>query len=203
MDFYRFIRKHVPGMRILPLSTTLYVPGSILDPKKLRMLGHCREILPQEPEESWEFTHSAASIVYGCITAQRKLRSRVNIMGVFYTSGTLDQDLDVVMDVTDIRGATLQTTQLALQPKINALRRTDRRGVWRQVNNRLVVLESFFAREFHVRFYRNRQLLTQSALEKITKLNFTLETEHQWGTDSRLTVTNNDSVPFGVRGFVV
>lgn len=203
MEFYRFIRRHIPGMRILPVSTDKYIPGSILEGKKLIRLGHCREVLPDEPESSWEYTKSDANIIYGCITAQRKLGNRVSVLGVFSAAGSLSRDISVSLELSDIRGATLQLTQLALQPRINELRKTDRRGSWRLINNHLVVLETFFASSFKARFFRDNHILTQAALEQLTSLHFTLESDYKWVSDHELVITNNNKVPFGVRGFVV
>ncbi len=203
MDFYRFIRRHIPGMRILPVSTEKYIPGSILDGKKLIRLGHCREVLYEEPESSWEYTKSEASIIYGCITAQRKLGNRISVMGVFSAAGNLNRDISVSLEVSDIRGATLRLSQLALQPRLNELRSIDRRGRWRQINNHLVVLETFYANCFKARFYRDNHLLSQSALEQLTSLHFTVESDYNWVSDHELVIANNHTVPFGVRGFLV
>lgn len=203
MEFQRFIRKHLPGLKILPVSTTRVVPGVIIDPDRMQMLGHCREILPDEPEERWAYDHSDASMIYGTITANRKMRSGMRVMGVFSLRSTFDRDLSVHLEINDIRGAMLNTSQLALQPRINALRATDRRGRWRKINNKLVVLETFYASEFVATFFRHDQMVTQAELEELSKLDIEASIDFQWRAGRQLVITQNANVPFGVRGFIV
>jgi hypothetical protein len=203
MEFYQFIRKHIPGLRVLPISTELYIPGVILDGKKLRMLGHCRDVLPDEPANAWEFIHSEASIVYGAVSASRKLNSGVKVLGIFSLGGGFSHDLSVSFEVHDIRGATLSTNQLLLQPKLNRLRRKDRRGRWAMINNNLVVLEAFFAAGFTAKFYRENQLMTRAELEQISHLRVEAGVDYDWKAGQELIITSNAKVPFGVRGFIV
>lgn len=188
---------------MLSVSTENYVPGTILDRDKLRILGHCREILPDEPEAAWAFTKSEASMMHGTITANRKMRSGLQVMGLFSLNGGFDRGLSVNIELTDIRGAILQTSQLALQPKIVALRSTDRRGRWRQISNSLIVLETFYASGFTATFSREDQVITQAELEEITKLKMQASVDYHWKAGRQLVVTQNAQVPFGVRGFPV
>ncbi len=203
MMLYRFIRKHIPGLRLLPLSTDAYVPGSILDHEKMRVIGHCRHVLPDEPASSWDYSLSEASIIYGTISTNRKMNSGIRLLGVLSLRGGAAKELRVNVEVSDIRGASLNISQIELQPKLNQLRQLDRRGRWRQVNNNLVVLESFFASEFKATFYRKSKVLTKVELEDITSIDVQAEVDMQWVSDKSLVVSRNDQLPFGVRGFVV
>lgn len=203
MEFQRFIRTHLAGLRLLSVSTENYVPGTILDRVKLRILGHCREILPGEPESSWAYSKSEASMMYGTITANRKMRSGLQVMGLFSLNGGFERGLSVNIELTDIRGASLHTSQLALQPKIASLRNTDRRGKWRQISNSLIVLETFYAAGFTATFSRDEQVITQAELEEITKLKMQASVDYHWKAGRQLVVTQNAKVPFGVRGFPV
>ncbi len=203
MEFQRFIRTHLSGLRILPLSTTNYVPGVILDRKKLRIFGHCREVLPDVDETVWEYAKADASMIYGTITANRKLKSGVKVMGIFSLGGGYDRDLSVHLELTDIRGAILNISQMALQPKLNALRSEDRRGRWRLINGKLVVMETFFASEFTATFFRHDQMVTQAELEEITKVDVDASVDYQWKAGRQLVITQNSHVPFGVRGFLL
>lgn len=203
MEFQRFIRTYLAGLKILPVSTTQIIPGVIIDRERMHVFGHCREILPDEPEETWAYGHSDASMIYGTITANRKMRSGVKVMGIFSLGGGYDKDLNVHLEITDIRGAILKTSQLALQPKVNKLRSADRRGRWRLINNKLVVLETFYASEFTATFFRNDQMVTQAEIEDISGLDVEASIDYQWKAGRQLVVTQNAKVPFGVRGFVV
>ncbi len=203
MEFQRFIRKHLPGLKILPVSTTRVIPGAIIDPHRMQVFGHCREVLPDEPEETWAYAYSEASMIYGTITANRKLRSGARVMGIFSLGGSYGKDMNVHIEINDIRGAILKTSQLALQPMVNELRSIDRRGRWRLINNKLVVLETFYASGFTATFFRQEQMVTQAELEEITRIDIDASVDYQWTTGQQLVITNNDSVPFGVRGFVV
>ncbi len=203
MLFQRFIRKHIPGLRVLPASMEQYLPGVILDPEKMRLLGHCRDLLPDEPESSWTYTRSEANMIYGTIAMDRKLSSRVNVLGVFSIGGGFSHDLRVHIEIREMIGASLDMHQLILQPKLNELRRIDRRGRWRLVNNRFVALETFYASEFRATFFRKNQRITKAELEKMSHVNVSGEIEYLWETDKSLIITKNDKVPFGVRGFTV
>jgi hypothetical protein len=203
MDFLRFIRKHIAGLRLLPISTEQYVPGVILDREKLRYFGHCRDILPEEPETSWGYTRTDANMIYGSLTSSRSLGSGVSILGLFSLRGGLDQDIRVHFRVSDVKGAFLNTNQMTLQPRLNALRSADRRGRWRLVNNKLVVLETYYACEVAITFLRNNEVLTQAELEEVTSLDVHTRIEYHWAGERELVVSRNAGVPFGVRGFVV
>ncbi len=203
MLFQRFIRKHIPGLRVLPVSMEQYVPGVILEPKKMRLLGHCRDMLPGEPVSSWTYTKSQANMIYGTIEMDRKLGSRFHVLGVFSMGGGFSHDLSVHIEISEVKGASLDMHQLILQPKLNELRRIDRRGRWRLVNDRFVVLETFYASEFKAAFFRKNQRITKAELEKVSRINVTGEIDYLWETDASLVITKNDKVPFGVRGFIV
>lgn len=203
MIFQRFISRHIPGLRILPVSMKHYVPGILLDAKKLHLMGHCRDLLPEEPEVSWVVHHSEASIVYGMIAASRKLGGGAHVLGVISLSGRLSDDLRIRIDISDIRGAYLGINQLQLHPKINNLRRIDRWGRWRQANGRFVVLESFYACRFEATFYKKNQLISRAELDQITRINIHGNLKYLWKADKTLVISNNNEVPFGVRGFVV
>ncbi len=203
MLFRRFVNRNIPGLRILPVSMAHYEPGVLLDSKNLHLLGHCREVLPDEPETSWDIHNSEASIVYGLIAADRKLGGGVHALGVISLSGRFSDDLRVHIDISDVRGAYLGINQLQLHPKINNLRRIDRRGRWRKVNGRFVVLESFYARKFEATFYKKNQLINRAELENMTHMNIHGDLEYLWKSDKSLVIAHNDKVPFGVRGFIV
>lgn len=203
MDFQRFIRKHIAGLKLLPISTEQYVPGVILEPEKLRFFGHCRDVLPDEPESTWEYRRTVANMLYGSLSSSRKMRSGLSVLGLFSLRGGFDHDLRVNFHVNDVRGAYLNTNQMALQPKINALRSEDRRGRWRLVNNKLIVLETFYATEVTVGFYRDEEVMTQVELEEISRIDMQAEIEYQWKGGRELVISQNASVPFGVRGFIV
>lgn len=203
MEFQRFIRTHLSGLRVLAVSTERYVPGIILTRDKLRMLGHCREILPDLAEDTWQYTTSEASMMYGSITASRKLKSGLKVMGIFSLQGRIDRDLRVHVELSDIRGASLKISQLALRPHVLALRSSDRRGRWRDISGQLIVMETFYASAFTATFMKDDQLVTQTELEELTKLDVEASVDFHWHAGRQLVVTQNDKVPFGVRGFVV
>ncbi len=190
-------------MRLLTVSLENYVPGAILHPDKMRFLGHCRDMLPEEPKTAWAYTKSRASMLYGTISYDKKVHGNTRLLGLINVSGGYAQDVKVQMAITDIRGASLDMSQIVLQPKLNALRRIDRRGRWRQINNRFVVTETFYAREVEVSFYRDNKLMGKAELDKVCKVKINANLESNWETDQRLVIANHDQVPFGVRGFRV
>ena len=203
MLFHRFIRKHVPGLRLLPVSTTQYEPGALLDPDSMRLLGHGRDILPDEPEDTWRYGRSNASIVYGTVSLDRKFGGGASILGVLSVRGSLKGDVRVNIDISDVKGSFLKTSQLVLQPLFNQIRRTDRRGLWRMINGKFVVMEAFYACRFEARFSRNNELIGKSELERSARLDVSGGLEYSWANENVLVISNKDSLPFGVRGFTV
>lgn len=203
MNLHHFISRHIPGLRLLAISLENYVPGAILHPDKMRYLGHCRDILTEEPQGAWSYTKSKASMLYGTINYDRKIHGRVSLLGIVNVSGGYGADLMAHMSITDIRGASLDMSQIVLHPKLNALRRVDRRGRWRQINNRFVVTETFYAREAEVSFYQKNKLMAKAELDKVCRVRVNAGLDANWETDQSLVVANHDKVPFGVRGFCV
>ncbi len=203
MNLHQFISSHIPGLRLLTVSLENYIPGAILDHKKMRLVGHCRDLLPDEPGDAWTYTKSKASMVYGTISYDRKVQGNIRLLGIVSVSGGYTQDLKVHMSISDIRGASLDMSQIVLHPKLNALRRTDRRGRWRQINNQFVVTEAFYAREVEVSFYRQSELMGKAELENVCRVRVNARIDAHWETDRSLVIANHDKVPFGVRGFCV
>lgn len=203
MLLQRFINKHIPGLRILPLSTARYNPGSILDAGSKRLLGHCRDVLTGEPETAWDYTVSEASMVYGTVSVDRKIGARGRILGVLAVGGNIARDLHVHIDIEEVTGASLNMPQLILQPRLNGLRRSDRRGSWQLVNNRFIVMEAYYASKFKASFYRHREMLTRAELGDVARIDMDGEVSYHWETEKSLVITRNDKVPFGVRGFTV
>ncbi len=203
MKMRTFIQRHVQGLRVLAVSTEQYVPGVILHPDKKRVLGHCRDVLPEAPEEMWRYTLTDANLVHGTIEAERKIGGGVRVLGVVRLRGRLADDLQVRTEISELSGAFLNTNQLVLQPMLNELRQLDRRGRWRQVRNRFVVMETFYAMRFRASFYRKGELISRLQLEEHGRLEIEGGIDHHWDRDESLLITENQSVPFGVRGFVV
>jgi hypothetical protein len=203
MDFHGFIRRHISGLKLLPIATEQYVPGVILEPEKMRFFGHLRDVLPEEPESSWAYTRTEANMIYGSLNSSRKMRSGLSILNLFSLKGGFGQDLRVRFEIGGVRGAYLNTNQLTLQPRVNALRSTDRRGRWRLVNNKLVVMETYYASDVSVLFYRENEVMTQAELEEVSGLDMRAGIDYQWKGGRELVISRNDSVPFGVRGFIV
>lgn len=203
MDFHGFIRKHIAGLKLLPIATEQYVPGVLLEPGKMRLFGHLRDVLPEEPESAWAYTRTEANMIYGSLISSRKMRSGLSILNLFSLKGGFGHDLRVHFEIGGVTGAYLNANQLALQPKINALRSTDRRGSWRLVNNKLVVMETYYASDVSVVFYREHEVMTQAELEEVSGLDLRSGLEYQWKGGRELVISRNDTVPFGVRGFIV
>ena len=73
--------------------------------------------------------------------------------------------------------------------------------MWKLINDRLVVTETYYATKFTARFKRGGNLMTKVEVEN--KLKLIAEADLRWKNDEQLVITNNNQVPFGVRGFVV
>ncbi len=203
MKFQQFIRKHIPGLRVLPVSTCQYLPGVILDPEKMILLGHCRDVLPHLDESNWAIKDAQANMIYGTVSNERKASAGLRLMGVLGLAGKMESDLRVQIDIDDVRAKYLSINQIHLHPHINDLRKTQRRGAWRMINNRYVVTETFYASEFKVSFYRKNENVGRASLEKYASIDVSAEVVAAWEEDRFLVISQNDQLPFGVRGFLV
>lgn len=202
MNFQRFIRKHIPGLRVLNLSLESYLPGSVLHPKTLRRLGHVRDLLSGNDAE-WETQLSQASMVYGQIEHSRKARAGISILGILKIGGGGGSDLTVDYTVTDVRGSEfVRQSQLTLHPRLNELRQSSPVH-WTQINDQFVVTESFYAKEFTARFRRAGQVVGEVELSGVVRVPVSGELASEWRHGEELVISNNLAVPFGVRGFRV
>ena len=133
----------------------------------------------------------------------RKIDNNARVLGVFSFRAGYARGLYVHIDIEDVRGGFLALNQLQLHPRLNELRQLDRRGRWRQINNQLVVLETYYASEFKACFKRNNKVVTKGELEDISMMEVGAGVEYLWETDKSLVISRNKHLPFGVRGFTV
>jgi|GEM_PF-3885238 len=200
MKFNKFVRKYLGGLRLLNVSLAEYGPGLILHRKKLRKLGSVREVLKNN-NHRWTINRSEASITYGVINGTKNLKGGGNVLGLIGISGSYSRDYQAEFEISGIEGSEFKyQSQLTLQPEINKIRRSDPQ-MWKLINDHLLVTEAFYATKFTVTFRSGTQILGKADLEDKIRLN--AEANLDWKNQEVLEVTNNQNVPFGVRGFYI
>ncbi len=200
MKFNKFVRKHLGGLRLLNVSLEGYGPGHILDRKKLRKLGVVKEILTGT-QYKWTINRSDASITYGTITGSKSLKGGASLLGIIGLSGSYANDYSADFEINGIQGSEFKfQSQLTLQPDLNQLR-SKKPALWKLITDQLVVTEAFYATQFTARFKKGSSIIGKADLESKLKLN--AEAELTWENEEVLQITNNQNVPFGVRGFYV
>jgi hypothetical protein len=199
MDFNRFIAKHIPGLRILRVATSQYIPGSLLDRRTLMKKGDLSDILT---DLEIEIEPVSANIVYGEIAGNRISKGKIDLLGLLSLQGRAENQIELQYNIKDIKGKSMTPKQLILHPRLNEIRRKNR-FLWRQINNQFVMIESFYADLVTITFKSEGKILSKLELEKIAKLDINPAMDHQWGNRHVLTVTQNANVPFGTRGFTI
>ena len=206
MDFSKFVEERLPGVKLLPVGMSSYLPGSILDEKTLQKIGHVSELFPELNAEEWLIDYQEASIVYGTITESRKADAGLNILGLITIGGGFGRDVNVSWEITGIRGCDLQKhSQLSLQPMVNKLRdgKHPKHESWDMIDDQLLVIECFFASDFDIKFDRSGAALGEADVKKLISVDVGVKGNMSWSSDGKLVITNNDKVPFAVRGFKI
>lgn len=196
--FDKFIDRYYPGLRILNIATDDYLPGSILNSRTLRLLGNVSNVL-KGPASQYTVKTSEANMVYGEVSGSKSLKGGANLLGLVSLSGSFSKEIEANYTITDIRGAIQQNLpQIVLQPKLQALRQSDK-DQWKLINNQLVVTEVYYANSFVAKFTRSGKVLGQADLS--TQIHISPNASYEWSDSNTLVITENSKVPFGVRGF--
>jgi len=206
MDFSKYVEERLPGVKLLPVGMSSYLPGSILNEKTLQKIGDLSELFPELNAEEWLIDYQEASIVYGTISESRKADAGLDILGLIKIGGGVARDVNVSWEITGIRGCDLQKhSQLSLQPMVNRLRdgKHPKHSSWDMIDDQLLVIECFFASDFDIKFDRSGAAMGEVDVKRLISVDVGVKGNMSWSSDGKLVITNNNKVPFGVRGFKI
>ena len=208
LDFSDFIKRH--GLQLLTVSNTDVFPGAVVDKARRGYLpeGHLREVLPGQPAQFWDTEMNAANLIYGSVERTLSLGGQASLseMGV-NVQGGLNSAKSATFSITGVYPRTFangegHATRLTLIPMIHALREADRPR-WKLVNGKWIVTETYYASEATLTFETGRGGNLKADIDKAGGVRVSGGGTVAWKTKNSFTITKNDQVPFGFRGWKV
>jgi hypothetical protein len=208
LDFSEFVKRH--GLQLLTVANTDVFPGAVVDKARRGFLpqGHLREVLGGQPPGFWDTEMSDANLVYGSTERTISLggHSSLSEMGVSVEGG-LQAARSATFSITGVYARTFKNgegraTMLALVPLIHALRRTDKVR-WKLVNGKWIVTETYYATDATLTFETKRGANLKADVAEAGGVRVSGDGEVAWRTKNSFTITRNDRVPFGFRGWKV
>src|SRR5262245_37152539 len=208
LDFSEFIKRH--RLQLLAVANTDVFPGAVVDKARRGYLpqGHLREVLMGQPHRFWDNEMSGANLVYGTVERTFSLRGQTSLseMGVSVQGG-LESAKSAIFSITGVYARTFtngegHATMLTLVPMIHDLRKTDKTR-WKLVNGKWIVTETYYASEATLTFETSRKGNLKADVEKAGGVRVSGGGTVAWKTKNAFTITKNDQVPFGFRGWKV
>ena len=197
-------------LQLLGVATDDVLPAAVVDRAKKGYLplGHLSEILIDEPPSYWKTEQNPANIVYGSVEREYKLGGKASLseMGV-QVSGGLARASAAKFSITGILARTFvngpgHASLFSLTPKVFALKKTDRVR-WRLVNQKWIVLETYYASEVLVEFATSGNVDLKAELDELGAVTVSGNATVSWKSKRSFTVSKNDRVPFAFRGWQV
>ena len=138
-------------LTILPVATDDVIPGAVLSPRRGYIYqGHLSELLTGQAEKFWKTELNPANIVYGTVERELSLSGKASLdqMGV-KVEGGLGRAKSVKYSISAVHAQTFlngtgHASMFSLTPRLHQLKKRNRR-TWKMVNNKWVVLETYYA----------------------------------------------------------
>ncbi len=202
MDFFDFMKERMPGLFFLKIGSEDCIPGTILKRSNLRPMGTVWQALNADPAD-YVSSNKSANILYGTLSGSKSFKGSGSVLGILKVSGESSKSYDVDFKVSGVTGRTFVTqSQLTIQPAVNKLKK-DNPAVWKIINDQLVVLECYYASSVTAVIKASGKKLAKASVEKIVEGGVGVDYQTEFKEDGSLVISNNSSVPFGVRGYVV
>jgi len=198
LAYAKFLKRF--GIHSLFVSTPNIVPGAIIEKKKhgYYAVGHLRDILG----DSWATVVQPANLVYGTIERKLSLRGRVTLsqFGISIGGG-LEKAKSVTFLITGVKARIFtKASWLTIHPEVVKLRRTNPK-LWKMIDNKWVADHTYYATEFTLEFDVAAGIDLKA--EVTDRIAVSGNVNVTWKTKSRLTITDNDVVPFGFTGWQI
>lgn len=200
--FEQKLKPYFPHINFLNSSTSSYLPGSILDNEENDYReGHIREILTDLPEEEWTLDYVEANLLVGRISGNSKIEGGANILGIIRLKSSVSKNYEMEYELSEITAVEFKkTSMIEIQGALAKLKRENRRK-WKIVKHDYIVTESFFAKTFTIKFKKDGEVVAEAELK--SDIEVSADTNINWGSAGIISITNNEKVPFGVKGFIV
>lgn len=195
MDFNDWAKSM--NLRILPIADERYGPGAIINENVLFLEDSLSDALGRD----FEIVDEDAAMPGLVLSARQKVQSGFNLLGIVSISGNVSNDVYVEYNVTKIHAKTLKNAFSAhLHLELMQLHQTNK-PLWDEINDCIVVMEAYYASAFDVTFKSGST--AGGTLDIKGNVNLSASANATWETDQKITVRDNETVPFGVRGFAI
>jgi hypothetical protein len=208
LDFPQFLKRF--GIQLLGVANTDVAPGEVVDKARKGFMpqGHLQEILSSQPSAFWDTELNRANMIYGTVERTLSLDGSASLteMGV-QISGGLKSAKSVTFSITGVNARTFvngpgHASMFSLVPLINALKGTDR-SKWKMVNGKWIVTETYYATQAAVSFQTSGGVNLKAQVEEAGGVRAGGGGQVEWTSNKAFTMTQNDGVPFGFRGWKV
>jgi len=207
LKFPQFLRRY--ALQLLAVSNTDVAPGEVVDKGRKGFLpqGHLQEILGGRSSGFWDTEMNLANLVYGSVERTFGLDGSASLseMGI-HIGGGLKAARSVTFTITGVHARTFlngpgHASMFSLTPLVHALKKD--RTKWKMVNGKWIVTETYYATEASVSFAAPGGVDLKASVEKEGGVHVSGSAAVQWTSKKSFTITQNDAVPFGFRGWKV
>jgi len=207
LKFPQFLKRF--KLTILRVATDDVIPGAVLSPRRGYIYqGHLSELLAGQPKKFWKTELDPANIVYGTVEREFSLSGKASLdqMGV-KVEGGLGRAKSVKYSISAVHAQTFlngtgHASMFSLTPRLHQLKKRNRRA-WRMVNNKWVVLETYYASEAEVTFATSGSVDLKGDVENAGGVSVHGGGGIKWTGERSFKIIENNAVPFAFRGWKV
>lgn len=203
MNIEKFIERKIPGINVLRMSSSSYLPGSIINTRKDDIrVGHAKDIFKNEKKNYWAIDYLEANILLEeSLTGKTKLGANGNFLGIFNLKAGVKSSYDISYSIDSITCCELKTaSQIELEMKIAEFEKSNK-DQWKKIKGLTILTSSYFAKSFTLTFKRSGKVNAEVEIKNEIDINAGVDVT--WKNDGKLIIAANEKVPFGVRGFVI
>lgn len=202
MNIEKYIERKIPGLNVLRLSSSTYLPGAMINTKKNDLrVGHTKDIFKDVPKNYWNLDYMPANILLEDINGQTKIGAKANFLGIFNLKSGVKSSYDVTYTIDEITCCEFKvSSQTELEFKLIDLEKSNKEK-WKKVKGLTIITSAYFAKSFTLTFKRSGKVAADVDIKKEIDINAGVNVE--WKTDGKVVISGNDKVPFGVRGFII
>ena len=205
LNFPQFLKRY--ALQLLAVSITDVAPGEVVDKGRRGFLpqGHLQEILIGQPVGFWETELNGANLVYGSVE-RTKGPASLSEMGI-QIGGALKSARSVTFAITGVHARSFvngpgHASMFSLVPLVNGLKKGDREK-WKLVNGKWIVTETYYATEATVSFATSGGANLKAQVDEAGGVHVGGSGAIEWTSKKSFTISENDGVPFGFRGWKV
>ena len=198
ITFRQFLRKY--GLTLLPVSIQTTIPGNILKKEKRGYYPYTHlSKLIRKSDDFWEVMWTGANITEEKISRTLSLEGKYSLktLGVNINGG-LKKAKSATYSITGVKAKQFVNLDVfEVEQMIDSLR--NRHSSWKRIRGNRMVELTFYASEFSIEFEVEGDVDLKA--EVAQKIAHGPSSKIEWTTKTSLKIANNDSIPFGFKGF--